>query len=264
MSLTPMQTLAIILAVAAGTQLTRWLPFWLFPENRKPPAAVTYLGRVLPPAMMGLLVVYCLKGVTWLGAGSWDPCNFATTTPVRSLADLKGKRVFSFPTGGRFMSRFGVIPVSLPWEDIQVALQTGELDGVCWSGITEDYTAGWADVCMYYLTNNIIGGWIGSYFANSEKWNALPEHLKVLFRLTCDSSHYYRQHWYWWGEAHYRVTGGKMQLTSIPDAEWKQVEPEAHKFWDEVAARSPRCARVVEILKQYNAEMEKAGRPYRY
>lgn len=205
-----------------------------------------------------------IKGVTWLGAGSWDPCNFATTTPVRSLADLKGKRVFSFPTGGRFMSRFGVIPVSLPWEDIQVALQTGELDGVCWSGITEDYTAGWADVCKYYLTNNINGGWIGSYFANSEKWNALPEHLKILFRLTCDSSHYYRQHWYWWGEAHYRVTGGKMQLTSIPDAEWKQVETEAHKFWDEVAARSPRCARVVEILKQYNAEMEKAGRPYRY
>lgn len=73
MTLTPMQTLAIILAVAAGTQLTRWLPFWLFPENRKQPAAVTYLGRVLPPAMMGLLVVYCLKGVTWLEAPHGAP-----------------------------------------------------------------------------------------------------------------------------------------------------------------------------------------------
>ena len=62
MTLTPMQTLAIILAVAAGTQLTRWLPFWLFPENRKPPAAVTYLGRV-----------YCLKGVTWLEAPHGAP-----------------------------------------------------------------------------------------------------------------------------------------------------------------------------------------------
>ena len=73
MTLTPMQTLGIILAVAAGTQLTRWLPFWLFPENRKPPAAVIYLGRVLPPAMMGLLVVYCLKGVTWLEAPHGAP-----------------------------------------------------------------------------------------------------------------------------------------------------------------------------------------------
>ena len=61
MTLTPVETLGIILAVAAGTQLTRWLPFWLFPEKKQPPAVVTYLGKVLPPAMMGLLVVYCLS-----------------------------------------------------------------------------------------------------------------------------------------------------------------------------------------------------------
>ena len=60
MYLTPMQTLAIILAVAAGTQITRWLPFWLFPEKKEPPQVVTDLGRLLPPAMMGLLVGYCL------------------------------------------------------------------------------------------------------------------------------------------------------------------------------------------------------------
>ncbi len=203
-------------------------------------------------------------GVEWLGAGSWDPCNFATTRPIKSLADLKGLRVFSFPTGGRFMSQFGVVPMSLPWEDIQVALQTGELDGVCWSGITEDYTSGWSEYCKYYLTNNICGAWIGSYFANSEKWAQVPDHLKTLFKLTCDSSHYYRQHWYWWGEAQYRVNGGKMELTSIPDAEWAQVEDAAHRFWDETAKKSPRCARVVQILKDYNAQMIKAGRPYRY
>lgn len=65
MYLTPLQTLGIILAVAAGTQLTRWLPFLLFPENREPPRAVADLGRLLPAAMMGLLVVYCLKDVAW-------------------------------------------------------------------------------------------------------------------------------------------------------------------------------------------------------
>ena len=73
MHLTTLQTLAIILAVAAGTQLTRWLSFLLFPENRKPPAWVTDLGRLLPPAMMGLLVVYCLRSVTWLSAPHGAP-----------------------------------------------------------------------------------------------------------------------------------------------------------------------------------------------
>lgn len=205
-----------------------------------------------------------VKGVTWLGAGAWDPCNFATVEPVKSLADLKGKRIFTFPTAGKFLTRFGIIPVTLPWEDVEVAIQTGELDGIAWSGITEDYTVGWANVTKYFLTNNISGAWIGSYFANSERWAEVPDPLKTLFKLCMDSSHYYRQHWYWGGEAKLRVEGDKLKLTTIPAEEWKTVEDEAHKFWEEIAKTSPRCARVVEIFKQYNALMEKAGPPYRY
>ena len=145
-----------------------------------------------------------------------------------------------------------------------MAVQTGELDGIAWSGITEDYTVGWADVTNYFLTNNISGAWCGSYFANADKWNALPDHLKELFRLCMDSSHYYRQHWYWGGEAKLRVTGTKLALTTIPDDEWATVEAEARDFWNEIAEISPRNARVVKILRDYNAEMDKAGRPYRY
>ena len=204
-----------------------------------------------------------VKGVTWLSAGAWDPCNFATKQPINSVADLKGKRVFTFPTGGRFLKRFGVVPVTLPWEDVEVALQTGELDGIAWSGITEDYTVGWADVTSYYLTNNISGAWAGSYFANSDKWDALPERLKALLRMSMDSSHYYRLHWYWWGEAHYRTKGGKLKLTSIPEEEWKIVEDEAIKFWDEIATQSPRSAKIVSILKDYVETMKQAGPPYR-
>ncbi len=205
-----------------------------------------------------------VEGVTWLGAGAWDPCNFATKKPIRSLADLKGLRIFTFPTAGKFLKQFGVVPVTLPWEDVEVALQTGELDGITWSGITEDYTVGWADVTKYYLTNNISGAWIGSYFANSERWKELPERLKTLFRVCMDSSHYHRQYWYWWGEAHYRVTGGKLELTTIPSKEWETVENAAQKFWDDVAKSSPRRAKVVKIIREYNEIMRKAGPPYRY
>ncbi len=205
-----------------------------------------------------------VEGVTWLSAGAWDPCHFNTVNPIRSLKDLDGIRVFTFPTAGKFLSRFGVVPVTLPWEDIEVAVQTGELDGIAWSGITEDYTVGWADVTNYFLTNNISGAWIGSYFANSNSWNAVPPHLQELFRVCMDSSHYYRQHWYWGGEAHLRTQGTKLKLTSIPDDEWAKVEAEAQKFWDEIAKTSPRAAKVVGIFKQYAAVMKDAGRPYRY
>ena len=103
----------------------------------------------------------CQVGVKHISAGAWDPCHFATKEPIRPSRTCKGKRVFTFPTAGRFLSQFGVVPVTLPWEDIEVAVQTGELDGIAWSGITEDYTVGWADVTDYFLTNNISGAWFG-------------------------------------------------------------------------------------------------------
>ena len=196
--------------------------------------------------------------------GSRYSCHFATKDPIRSLEDLKGKKIFTFPTAGRFLTQFGVVPVTLPWEDIEVALQTGELDGVAWSGITEDYTVGWADVTNYFLTNNISGAWAGSFFANMDRWNELPEDLQTLFRVCCDQSHYYRQWWYWGGEAALRVNGPKMELTTIPDEEWATVEAAAVDFWEEIAAESDVKRRVVDIFKKYNADMVKAGRPYRY
>ena len=205
-----------------------------------------------------------VDGVTWLGAGAWDPCHISTVKPIHKLADLQGLKLFTFPTAGRFLAHFGVVPVTLPWGEVAAAVRAKELDGLAWSGITEDYTVGWADVTGYFLTNNISGAWCGSYFANSERWNALPARLRELFRLCMESSHYYRQHWYWAGEAKLRTQGTKLALTTIADEEWARVEAEARKFWDEIAKESPRNARVVGILRDYNATMEKAGRPYRY
>ncbi|SFP35692.1 Branched-chain amino acid transport protein AzlD [Oscillibacter sp. PC13] len=98
MYLTPMQTLLMILAVAAGTQLTRWLPFLLFPENRCPPAVVTYLGRVLPTAVMGLLVVYCLKSVSVFQAPYGLP-ELVAVAAVVILHKWKGNVLLSIAGG---------------------------------------------------------------------------------------------------------------------------------------------------------------------
>ncbi|WP_416795372.1 TRAP transporter substrate-binding protein [Ciceribacter azotifigens] len=203
-------------------------------------------------------------GVKWLSAGAWDPCNFSTNKPIKSLADLQGLRVFTFPTAGKFLEQFGVIPVTIPYEDTPVAMQTGEIDAVAWSGITEVTTVGWDSVVKYFLTNNISGGWCGSFFANADRWKEVPEHLQQLWRVCMDSSHYRRLHWYWGGEAALRAGGSKLELTSIPDAEWKTVEEKAFAFWDEIGKQSERNAKVVKILKDYQAVMQKAGQPYRY
>ncbi len=56
----------IIVLVALTTFATRAIPFILFPEGKEIPKAVQYLGKVLPPAVIGMLVVYCFKSVNLL------------------------------------------------------------------------------------------------------------------------------------------------------------------------------------------------------
>jgi hypothetical protein len=55
-----------------------------------------------------------------------------------------------------------------------------------------------------------------------------------------------------------------LRLTSIADDEWARGENAAVKFWDEIASESTTKAKVVDIFKKYNSDMQKAGRPYRY
>ncbi len=64
MQLTHVEYLLVVFAVALGAMATRFPPFLLFPEGKQPPEFVAYLGGVLPPVMMGLLTVYCLKDVS--------------------------------------------------------------------------------------------------------------------------------------------------------------------------------------------------------
>lgn len=58
------QRLVTIALCALATMLTRFLPFLLFSSRRPTPKYVRYLGRALPPAIFGMLVVYCLKNVS--------------------------------------------------------------------------------------------------------------------------------------------------------------------------------------------------------
>jgi branched-subunit amino acid transport protein AzlD len=65
------QTLLIILVVAALTFLTRVLPFLLFRNLDRPAAWLVDLGRLLPPAVIAILIVYCLRSIEVTQAGSW-------------------------------------------------------------------------------------------------------------------------------------------------------------------------------------------------
>ena len=57
---------AMITVIALVTAALRFLPFLIFRGNHKTPKYIEYLGKVLPFAIMGMLVVYCLKDVSFV------------------------------------------------------------------------------------------------------------------------------------------------------------------------------------------------------
>ena len=62
--MTVTEHIILIAVVALATMLTRFAPFLIFGEKRDTPPILSYFGRVLPPAVFGMLVVYCLKSVS--------------------------------------------------------------------------------------------------------------------------------------------------------------------------------------------------------
>ena len=62
------QSILTIAICSAATMLTRFLPFLVFSGRRPTPKVVTYLGKALPGALFGMLIVYCLKDTAFISA----------------------------------------------------------------------------------------------------------------------------------------------------------------------------------------------------
>lgn len=77
-------TRAILLigVVAAVTMLLRFLPFVIFGGGKKTPGYITYLSSVLPYAIMGMLVIYCLRNVSLVTAPHGLPELLASAVVV--------------------------------------------------------------------------------------------------------------------------------------------------------------------------------------
>ena len=83
-----------------GTMVTRFLPILIFPEGKEPPEFIQYLGKVLPYAVIGLLVIYCLKDVP--GSGTYGIPEFLAIVFIVLLHRWKKNILLSIGGGTVF------------------------------------------------------------------------------------------------------------------------------------------------------------------
>jgi len=93
-----LQAFIIIAVLALGTAITRFLPFVFFPNAASAPRYVIYLGKLLPTAAISLLVVYCLRYVSFIAAPHGVPEAFAIAV-VAGLHIWKKNTLLSIAAG---------------------------------------------------------------------------------------------------------------------------------------------------------------------
>ena len=84
--------------VVIGTMATRFIPFLLFPSGRPTPGYIRYLGKVLPSAALGLLVVYSVKDVRFL-SGNYGAPELLSIAAVVALHIWKRNMLISIAAG---------------------------------------------------------------------------------------------------------------------------------------------------------------------
>ena len=92
------QEILTIALCALATMLTRFLPFLVCPPGKEIPRYVQYLGRVLPGAIFGMLVIYCLKDVSLL-SGTHGLPEFIAVAVVAALHLWKRQMLLSIAGG---------------------------------------------------------------------------------------------------------------------------------------------------------------------
>ena len=96
-----LQSIEIIAVAAIVTFIIRAIPFVAFGGKREVPVTVTYLGKVLPPAIMVILVIYCIKGIHLL-SGSHGIPELLSIAVVTALHVWKRNTLLSIAVGTSF------------------------------------------------------------------------------------------------------------------------------------------------------------------
>ena len=93
-----LHSIEIIAVAAIVTFIIRAIPFVAFGGKREVPVTVTYLGKVLPPAIMVILVIYCIKGIHLL-SGSHGIPELLSIAVVTALHVWKKNTLLSIAVG---------------------------------------------------------------------------------------------------------------------------------------------------------------------
>ena len=199
---------------------------------------------------------YAKEGVYYLGAVPWEvPITFWSKEPMYGVDDLKGYKPRSFGYTAKTLAKLGASPAFLPHEEVYLSLAQGIINGSMTDGSYYERMK-YYEVAPYYIVPGLSNVQEMCLLVSMKSWEALPDDLKAILREA--HIHFSLDHGQHLVNAYNSMMAKMDELKSTvivwPEEEQKKIRQAGLEFFPEIAAKSPGCARGIEILTQYLKE----------
>lgn len=195
-------------------------------------------------------------GINWYWMAHEPNYNALTTFPVNSINDLKGKKIRALGVWGKYYDKLGASTVALPGPEVYQALQLGTIDGAHygWSSLEDNKL----DEVVDYNVKPTAGFISMAFLVNQNSLNALPEDLRATVDQTIRTAAMGPiSNWHVVATKN-GVRNSEQKGTVTPqilsDADVEVCRKAAIQVWDELAKKSDRMAKGIEILKQQSKD----------
>ncbi len=201
---------------------------------------------------LGKLVAeeYAKFGVHFLGTMWAAPYQILSKEPINSLADLRKMKIRAIGASAKMLQSLGVSTVSMPPEDIYLALSTGQIGAVLYGAAYEYQLNKYYEVAPYFLSSPVLSPFVDSIIINQKVWDSMTPDLQEILKNAVQMSRlaWYIHCEYMGDEARATIFKG---VTTLPAQDQAEMTKAAVAAWDEEGAKSPENAKAVEIIKAF-------------
>lgn len=180
--------------------------------------------------------------------------------PVRSFEDFEGLKIRSSGTLQKYLNSIGAATEFIPGGDVYAALASGMIDGAHWGAVQGSSSMKFYEINKYHLRPPLRIAATDIWLVNKEAFEELPEDLQDTLVNVLEEHYWERTNQYQFQE---EIELAKVQkeedveLLTMPSDEFAKMQKEAVKIWDDIAEKSPEAAEAVEMIKEFNRDMDR-------
>jgi TRAP-type mannitol/chloroaromatic compound transport system substrate-binding protein len=146
----------------------------------------------------------------------------------------------------------------IPGGDVYAALASGMMEGAHWGAVQGSSSMNFYEINKYHLRPPLNVAATDIWLVNKKAFDKLPKDLQDILVTTLEEHFWRRTNQYQYLEeielAKIQKENG-VELITMPPEEFAKMQQEAIKIWDDVASKSDKCAKAVEMIKDFNRKM---------